>query len=208
MKKIITLAVILTLLIASPAAATRILIDKNLHSINYEIETINKGGRLFVPVRFVSENLGYTVDWQNEQVVIKYVPHQPRIDGSDIFKAQIQAALDLLAQKDPLDYRMICDNVNWIERSDKIDGFAETSGNRAIIIGEKFINDPSYNTVNLAGALVHEATHDALYMICVFDHKENERQAYAREIAALKVLGAEQKYIKLIDQLYDKYNNQ
>ena len=214
MKRTIALAVLIILLAVTPAIATTIVIDKNLYSTGYSVETINKDGRLFVPVRFVSENLGYTVDWQNEQVIIKYIPHPPKIKGDDSFKAQIQASLDLLAQKDPLDYRMICDNVLWIEAG-KVDpspdGYmsaAETSGNRAIVVNSKYLADSSCTVAILAGTLVHEATHDAYYMMKIFDNKELEKQAYVRQIATLKLLGADPDYINKMEQVFNKIMKQ
>lgn len=210
MKKFMLALALSLCLLATPAMAGTIVIDEDLYSNIYNVETINKDGRIYVPIRFVSEKLGYTVDWQNEQVIIKYIPHPPEIKGSDSFKAQIQAALDLLAEKDPLDYRMICDNVNWIEAGEVSPGMegynsvAETSGNCAITISDKYLSDPSCTTINLAGALVHEATHDAFYMMSVFDHKEQEKQAYNKEIAALKILGADPNYIKQTEQTLDK----
>jgi len=214
MKKYLLGLTLVFMLMVSPAMATTIVIDKNLYSTGYNVETINKDGRIYVPVRFVSEKLGFTVDWQNGQVIIKYIPHPPEIKGDDSFKARIRAALDLLAQKDQLDYRMICENVSWIETGEVAPGMegynsvAQTAGNCAIVINEKYLSDPSCTTADLAGTLVHEATHDAYYMLKLYDRKEQEKQAYIRQMAALELLGVDQDYINKIDQTYNKVMSQ
>lgn len=204
MKRIILALVMVFTLVLSASAGT-IVVD----GWSYNEDTLNKDSRIYVPVRFVAEKLGYKVDWLNGTVIIEKKTETkasqiPKIIGDDYFKAAINLALQKLAQQDRLDYLLICQYVPAIQQMEDLkslkDGYdtAATTDNQTRItcISKKFMSESRCTVPVLAGLLVHEATHAAYFEFGYMDVKEMERQAYNREITALTLLDADEKYIQ------------
>jgi opacity protein-like surface antigen len=200
MKKML-LAVVMVLVLAVPAIA-----DAPI-TVIVDGKTLNTPGVLmndttYVPLRVVSESLGAKVEWDGRAIISTL--GRPVINGDESQKAKVEAALQLLKEKDPADYEMVCRYVKVINITDekKILGSALTY--TAIDSGETFggsicLTETLFNKNNdiyTASVIVHEATH-----LCNARNniksasKMDENIAFLQEIAVLRILGASQSLI-------------
>ena len=198
MRKAIALSLLAVFLFTAPASATGFKINNK----GYSADTINKDGSLYVPVRFVAERLGCQVDYVNGEVRIWEAVTRPPIYGDEKFIATVNKALDLLQQKDPADYLMVCENTERIFVNELIvqkPGFTEYahSNGTTIAFTKEFLASEFYGINHTTGALVHEATHNVWYKLFKNngDQNINEKVAYMHEINALKLIGATQQQI-------------
>jgi hypothetical protein len=199
MKKRILLALVLVCLIAYPVAADvpfRLIVDDR----PIATPIINVDGTTYAPIRAVADVFNATTDWnfQTQTITIKTKQIDPKeikrppIKGDKEFVEKVNAALDLLEQKDFPHYWMVCQNT-WDISSLPNDAVKDTlafniCGSTRIL--PLLINDPQrYNAVYLAGTLVHEACHATTTN---YDKPITEKDAYAHELAALKALDAPQ----------------
>lgn len=200
MKKVLLIFSLLAMLVAFPVAAdesTQVYVNGN-----YVGEGVLINDTTYVPVRLVSENLGAKVDWDGA-VWIDEQPEQlqrPVIVGDEEFVTMVNAALDLLQEKDFLHYATVC-QLGWsIERRDKSPMFK--MGVASIEVGHIVIYDllvnskRLYNPQYLAGTLVHESSHAVGNNLSnwteIGDPKLGEKMAYANELTAFKLIDAPQ----------------
>jgi hypothetical protein len=207
MRKIL-LAVVMALVLAVPAVAeapVTVLVDGK--ALNTPGLLIND--TTYVPLRVVSESLGAKVEWDGRAIISTL--GRPVITGDESQKAKVEAALQLLKEKDPADYEMVCRYVKKIlidnDGSGKILAYAmvptvitpgvaepDTIFLTAVLLNK---ND---NT-RTAASIVHEATHlcNAYVENIRSNNKTDENIAYLQEIAVLRILGASQQTIDTVE---------
>jgi hypothetical protein len=202
MKKKILLALVLVCLIAYPVAADvpfRLIVDDK----PIATPIINVDGTTYAPIRAVADVFNATTDWnfQTQTITIKTKQIDPKeikrppIKGDKEFVAKVNAALDLLEQKDFPHYWMVCQNtlgINQIEQnySNERGDYLSGSFNGATLIYPLLIDDSRrYTTEFMAGTLVHEACHNT---ITNYNREQFEKVCYANQLAALVALDAPQ----------------
>jgi hypothetical protein len=202
MKKRILLALVLVCLIAYPVAADvpfRLIVDDK----PIATPIINVDGTTYAPIRAVADVFNATTDWnfQTQTITIKTKQIDPQeikrppIKGDKEFVAKVNAALDLLEQKDFPHYWMVCQNTFNITQLTENHGIkAETllarSFYSATIIYPRLTQDSKrYTPEYLAGVLVHEACHNTLTN---YDREQSEKVCYAHELATFIALDAPQ----------------
>jgi hypothetical protein len=202
MKKRILLALVLVCLIAYPVAADvpfRLIVDDK----PIATPIINVDGTTYAPIRAVADVFNATTDWnfQTQTITIKTKQIDPKeikrppIKGDKEFVAKVNAALDLLEQKDFPHYWMVCQNTYNItqlteEPGTNADTLLARSFYSATIIYPKLTQDSKRHTPEfLAGVLVHEACHNTLTN---YDREQSEKICYAHELAAFIALDAPQ----------------
>lgn len=189
MKKIL-LAVAIVLMLVSPALAANIIPIFIDGTPNYP-ETVVQNNRIYVPLRFVSEELGAKVEWTNGAVEITTI-NRPPIVGDESFVKMVNNALDLLYFKDPIDYELVCKNAGEIKLTEATDYYGFNNCD-SISIGKGLVNDKGrYNPIFLAGVLVHESLHNFNNKYGIVTAKPQENIAFLHEIAVLRILGAPQ----------------
>ena len=129
-----------------------------------------------------------------------------KVEGTEEFKQDIQAALDLLQEKAPEHYEMVNKYLTGVELVGN-DGVTAINIYRKFTMTEEaYINrrDSGYKELGLAFDLVHEATH-ANRMKLNLDNRNDveseEKIAVEAEIEVAKLLEAPQ---ELIDWLGEK----
>lgn len=201
MKKILPIILALILL-ASPVAADipyKLIVDNEL--VDKPVVIID--GTAYVPIRAVADTFNATTDWNaaTKTINIKTKPDvkeikRPPINGDAEFISKINAALDLLEQKDFPHYVMVCQNTfdiapllianpaEAVKDSLAFNFFGSTR------IMPLLINDTQrYTPVYLAGILVHEACHATTTK---YDKPGTEKDAYAHGLTVFKLLDAPQ----------------
>jgi hypothetical protein len=194
MKKIL-LAVIMVLMFASPVMAGTPTI---INGVGMNLETVNVDNRLYLPLRTISELLGFDVQWDGTFVRVNSAKMRPVITGDDNFKDMINQALDLLKTNDPPDYETICKSTKEIViRTVNIDTEYGEAYALAVVPGNIEISPKIFtrSIAYIAGTLVHESAHLCNYNNGFADRKLNENIGYLREIATLRILGASQQDI-------------
>ncbi len=202
MKKRILLALVLVCLIAYPVAAD---VPFELIVDDRPIATpiINVDGTTYAPIRAVADVFNATTDWnfQTQTITIKTKQIDPKeikrppIKGDKEFVAKVNAALDLLEQKDFPHYWMVCQNtLNITQLTERPEWDPDTILARsffsATVIYPKLTQDSKrYTPEYLAGVLVHEACHNT---ITNYDREQSEKVCYAHELAVFKTLDAPQ----------------
>lgn len=202
MKKRILLALVLVFLMAYPAGAdiawNFVVNDKPIDKPIVMVEDT-----AYVPIRAVADTFNATTDWnfQTKTISVKTKPidpkeiNRPPIKGDKEFVAKVNAALDLLEQKDFPHYWMVCQNTRSINQiaqnqSDERGDFLSGSFSGVTFIYPLlFDNSKRYTPEFLAGTLVHEDCHNT---ITNYDREHIEKVCYAHELAALKALDAPQ----------------
>jgi|GEM_PF-3666921 len=196
MKKIL-LAVVMILMLASPAIADApVNVIVNGKVLNTPGLIIND--RTYVPLRAVSEGLGAQVDWDGSQAIVTSVK-EPNISGDSVSVNEVKQALALLKEKDPADYEVVCRYtqnilVSSIALSSQLgEAYAITAGRDNYILSYKLLqkNDIEY----LASTLVHESLHLCSDNYNIVNIRESENISYLRQISVLRILGASQKDI-------------
>jgi hypothetical protein len=209
MRKIL-LAVVIVLMLAVPAVAeapVTVLVDGK--ALNTPGLLIND--TTYVPLRAVSESLGAKVEWDGRAIISTL--GRPVITGDESQKAKVEAALQLLKEKDPADYELVCRHVKKIlidnDGSGKILAYAmvptvitpgvaepDTIFLTAVLLNK---NDNIYS----ASTIVHEATHlcNAYNENIRSNNKTDENIAYLQGIAVLRILGASQQTIDTVEYM-------
>lgn len=232
-RKLFPIIFVLILLFAVPvnaAAPLWLYID----GIQQNATMILQNGSIYVPLRFVAEELGCEVSWDaatrtafiNKPVQAKEDPYQldrPIIEtiNKDTDKL-INQALDLLQKHDFPHYVDVCKYVKGIFEQDSLLPNRNTNGNAvplacsnglSVFVSETLTKNSQYATPEIiAGLLAHEATH------CMWaEHdpnfntkeinkvKEYERVAYETELVTLKLVGAPQWFIDNISRWEELY---
>lgn len=202
MRKRIIAVVLLFLLIAVPVSALSptFVID----GMPYYEESILKDGKLYVPLRVVTDRLGLELTWNGAMATVETKVNRPQIPGDEQFKAKVTEALDLLEAKDVPHYVMLCQNVRSIWQgtesddatTEKLIVFARCKGGVIVICPAYYNNKTKFIPEYLAGILVHEACHSAWYENYkkndekLLDTNANETMAYVNELTALILLDA------------------
>ena len=197
MKKLLSIILVLMLL-AFPIAANEqyrlivgnITLDKPVVMIN---------GTAYAPVRAVADIFKATTEWDgtSKTVSISKELKRPPINGDAEFAEKINAALDLLEQKDFPHYAMVCENTASINyTAKKPDVLPDNCIAAANNLGETHIyplltgNSDQYTPVFLAGMLTHEACHQTNWKYNSETYPESE--AYAHQLAVYNLLNAPQ----------------
>lgn len=117
--------------------------------------------RVYVPIRFVAENLDCKVEWENNTVYVNPVLKRPPINGDKEFVDTVNEALNLLQEKDPAHYAMVCQNVDKIvyEGKDQKNTLAYQHQHYIYMLPRLHNNNQKFVPMFLAGVLVHEAAH-------------------------------------------------
>jgi hypothetical protein len=203
MKKRILLALVLVFLMAYPVAA-----DVTLQLIvdDKPIATpiINVDGTTYAPIRAVADVFNATTDWnfQTQTITIKTKQIDPKeikrppIKGDKEFVAKVNAALDLLEEKDFPHYWMVCQNTYdigslLIDNPNEAvkDALAFHAAGSIRFMPSLMKNDKMYTPMFIAGVLVHETCHAVDYN---YNKNLSEKEAYAHELAAFIALDAPQ----------------
>jgi len=215
MKKFL-IAVVMVLMLANPAVANApiniIVNDKPLDTPGIVIDNTT-----YIPLRAVADIFDATTYWESGTIGIKTHTTdikeitRPPIKGDEEFIRKINAALDFLEEKDFPHYLMVCQNT-WDIAPLLIANPAESvkdslafniAGSTRIM--PLLINDSRrYTPTYLAGILVHEASHA---VTTNYQKAISEREAFAHELAAYKLLDAPKWMIDEIEWWLNKYSN-
>lgn len=208
MKKLI-LAVLLALAFVIPAGADQ-QFGVLVNHIPLQESALMVNDRIYVPLRAVGERLNCDVSWDGQNAQVNSAVKRPPVTGDSHFQDVVTKAMDLLQEKDPADYVLMCEVVTevWIKELDENnpDGFmtvAEQYGN-SIVYSPKFIQSNKFTVERLSGSLAHETTHVARHRIQTHAYskeeiRKDERVAYEHELTALKLIGASQSAINDIE---------
>jgi hypothetical protein len=158
--------------------------------------------RTFVPLRFISENMGATVAWDEagNAVKIDIKPKRPAIIGDAEFVKKVSQALDLLEEKAYPHYYLVC-SVGWPIEWRKDSGYELTKNALASVARDKIVvygkltgNIEKYNAQYLAGVIIHEATHALNLKLdnekVLFDFYLSEKIAHENELTVYRLLNA------------------
>lgn len=207
MKKILA-AILIVLSLAVPvSAAQKFYVWVN--GVKLDANAVNISGRIYVPVRAVAEVLGAEVSWDGTNAKVKSVIRRPVIEGDKTFVDKINEALDLLYEKDPAHYAMVCQNTRKIFVDEKINTtrIAETNG-EDVGFSSHYVKDKDrFVKEYIVGTLVHEASHNAFFrtQVFLFDTKKDETIAYTHSITAMELAGAPQWMIDERERALEKY---
>jgi hypothetical protein len=217
MKKFL-LAFVMVLVMAFPAVADAP-VAVVVNGVTLSTPGLLINGSTYVPLRAVSEGLGAKVDWDGSRAIVETAKaaaetmSEPKIislTGDSGQKAKVEAALQLLKEKSPADYELVCKYAKFIDISEeKTDVLGETFTYTEVKSGKttaekifltKVLLDKNDN-IYTASVIVHEATH-----LCntqnkaIFDNrKTDENIAFLRGIATLRTLGASQQVIDEVE---------
>jgi hypothetical protein len=222
MKKrfVILLVAILLIFVAGQALADEPLY-LYINGIQANASPVMINDRVFVPVRFVAENLGATVGWDgnNRTVFINNgaqsstinngTVRRPRVTAdSEEVKSVINAALDLLEENAYPYYVFVCQYTAEIAylNTDLGDNVLAVANAWYITITNTYVEDKRFVPVHVAGVLVHETIHEACDNYGKFyDQSKEEIMACESEIAILKILNAPQWMIDECERMIDSY---
>lgn len=198
MKKYLLPIILSLILLTTPATADapyRLIVDNVL--VDKSVVIID--GVSYAPIRAVADIFDATTNWDgatNTISIKKKGLERPPIEGDAEFVKKINAALDLLEEKDFPHYVMVCENTFDIapllidNPAEVIKGSLAFSAFCTIRIMPLLINDPQrYTPVYLAGILTHEACHATTTK---YDIPGTEKDAYAHELSVFKLLDAPQ----------------
>jgi hypothetical protein len=196
MKKTLLTLTLIFMLLAIPVAADtpyRLIVDDVL--VDKPVVIINDLS--YVPVRAIADIFNAVTEWDGatKTISIKSVGRPP-IMGHKEFIEKINAALDLLEEKDFPHYVMVCQNTKSITYWPRLASEPETSIASATSWGETLIhpelaaNPDWYTPLFLAGILVHEACH--LVDLKYDDAMNREKEAHAHQYAVYVLLDAPQ----------------
>lgn len=196
MKKYLLPIILSLMLLAVPVTADapyRLIVD----SVAVDKPVVIIDGVSYAPIRAVADIFEATTDWDgatNTVSIKKKGLERPPIKGDAEFVKKINAALDLLEEKDFPHYVMVCENTFDIAPLETIPkGFEDAlafhvAGSTRIT--PILLNDSKrYTPMFLAGVLVHEACHATGWN---YDKNVSQKDAFAHELTAFKLLDAPQ----------------
>lgn len=196
MKKYLLPIILSLMLLAVPVTADapyRLIVD----SVAVDKPIVIIDGVSYAPIRAVADIFEATTDWDgatNTVSIKKKGLERPPIEGDAEFVKKINAALDLLEEKDFPHYVMVCENTFDIAPLETIPkGFEDAlafhvAGSTRIT--PILLNDSKrYTPMFLAGVLVHEACHAINWNN---DRDLSEKESYAHELTVFKSLDAPQ----------------
>ncbi len=193
MKKYLLPIILSLMLLAVPVTADapyRLIVD----SVAVDKPVVIIDGVSYAPIRAVADIFEATTDWDgatNTVSIKKKGLERPPIEGDAEFVEKINAALDLLEEKDFPHYVMVCENTFDIAQLDKTpDGLPENTLALNVFGATRILpyltNDTKrYTPVYLAGILTHEACHATSNK---YNKPITEKDAYAHELATFKML--------------------
>ena len=171
MKKFLlaTMTTVIIIMLAFPAIANEtimILVTNGASSTSAAGLLIDN--TTYVPLRVVGESLGAKVDWKGDEHYIEVSTTQrPEIIGDEI-APMVNKALNLLQEKDPVDYEMVCREIKTVEyretaiESDKYGDLilvAASYPGQKVVIGKALVESYLYTPIEVAATLVHESVH-------------------------------------------------
>jgi len=158
-------------------------------------------GRIFVPLRAVSDYMGASVGW-DEANKIAYIASQRdalrdiEITGPAEFQELMRKSLSLLRDRAPEEYLYVGKYIRKIGMDENL--------NRGLIVASKMevtFEKPIANEYWWAAGLVHEATHaEQRYSVRLYSVEQAEMEAEQKEIEVLKKIGAPKDYIQFAEQ--------
>lgn len=197
MKKYLLPIILSLMLLAVPVTADapyRLIVDNVL--VDKSVVIID--GTAYVPIRAVAGIFNATTEWDgatNTVSIKKKGLKRPPIEGDAEFVKKINAALDLLEEKDFPHYVMVCQNTFDIMQLDtkpsaiSQDTLAFHIAGATRIVPTLTRNSKRYTPMFLAGVLVHEACHATNNK---YGGLINEKEAYDHELTTFKLLDAPQ----------------
>jgi hypothetical protein len=199
--------VALILALALPASAENP-VKVFVNGVQLPTEAVIINDRVYVPLRAVSESMGATVEWgeENRVVLVQENPspklkRPPIENGDEKFERIVTEALDLLEENDFPHYMLVCGSVSGIRRHGTVQGIppesiACESKGKILILDAFTKNDQFYNPQCMAGTLVHEASHAAERMYDknynLRSWKQKEKTAFENQLAAFRLIDAPQ----------------
>jgi len=190
------LLTILLLLIAIPVSAD-VPYKLIVNDVVVDKPIIIKDGVSYVPVRAIADMFGAKTDWDEATKTISITNiTRPPIEGDKEFIEKINAALDLLEEKDFPHYVMVVQYTSRIKKaavrphdtSPKSIASANTA-HETVIHPELVANKDWYTPLFLAGILVHEGSHHVTFR---HNGTTNEDDAKAHQRAAYELLKSPQ----------------
>lgn len=170
-----------------------------VNNVPLQADAIMHNDRIYIPLRAVSEGMGYAVTWDGYNAKINSQVNRPPIVGGDEhFQKVVTQAMDLLEEKDPAHYVLMCQNAVsiWINsQKSSIKGdlfvYARCDGN-SIAFTPEYIKTDNFTPEYVAALLSHETVHIAYFKTHddLSDYKKNERMAYETELVTLKLIDA------------------
>jgi hypothetical protein len=196
MKKYLLPIILSLMLLTTPATADapyRLIVD----GVAVDKPVVIIDGVSYAPIRAVADIFEATTDWDgatNTVSIKKKGLERPPIEGDAEFVKKINAALDLLEEKDFPHYVMVCENtfdIAPIKRNpeDLKDALAFHVAGSTRITPILLNNEKMYSPMFLAGVLVHEACHAVNWNN---DRDLSEKESYAHELTVFKSLDAPQ----------------
>jgi hypothetical protein len=113
---------------------------------------------------------------------------RPKLNGDRHFQKRCNDAMDLLQRRDPENYRHVCDRLKSV--SSVRSGGSFVSGGRWDVMDSTL---EQWDDVDLAGTLVHEATHSRGWG----NSQREELECLARQAEALRNLGYDSKAARI-----------
>lgn len=164
------------------------------------VDVVWQDGRIYVPIRFIAENLDCEVEWKNGQVRIEQIIPRPKVEGDARVKRVVNEALNLLKEHDPAHYNMVCQNCRAINIARLPLGGSEfyiyaNASSFGFVFSPDFVEDQKRFIPELvAGLMVHETAHTCWKMndMSPDDRYNDENIAYEHEIIALELINAPQ----------------
>lgn len=127
MKKLLTAILIVFILTSNTLAQTTVNIKLNNEDVNTDTKAYIKNSRTLVPIRFISEALGYEVSWDNDNRTVKVIKDEKnitlKIDSKFALVGDKNVELDVAAEitndRTFVPIRFIAENMGLIVDWDK-----------------------------------------------------------------------------------------
>lgn len=235
MKKRIAFLTVLMMLVCTPLGAVSTYVDNSIKMLvngsPVSAPVVMNNGSVFVPLRFMSEQLNAQVNWDSKtrtvtvkkegSVFAKPSPGQVVINGTDEFKNTIGSSPSLLKSKAPDKHKIITSNVKAISQGSVNTSIAKMDISAGVCIVdltvfESYSNRAKFSTsdkkIFLAGVLVHESHHAMMFNQGLFGYANAPISAFDAEVLAhaytrqaIKKLGASKQLMSLtsLDYIVD-----
>ncbi len=159
-------------------------------------------GRIFVPLRAVSESMGASVGWDaasnTAYIATQGNPEDIEVVGDASFQKVMRDALQLLKDKSPEDYAFVGQYVRKIVLDDNMRAPGTQGYNMEIHFPN---NDATAETAWWSATIVHEATHiHDYYKALNIPNDEAEVKSMKKQIEVLKKLNAPLSMIDYCEQ--------